>query len=129
MLVILASCADLPKTERMDVAVTDLGRPIPLITPAAARATGGLFQKTSYHPAFEDAHARAVGDCSTIQIVEKVTASQVNQPTAVGAKWANDFSGKGGIKSANMAPNGHNAQAEAQTVDGLTRFFFSFLPF
>jgi flagellar L-ring protein precursor FlgH len=152
----------------------------------------------------------------TIQIVERVTASQVSSSTAnrttsgsgsvsafpilsatqlaklsVGSKSANDFSGEGATQSANtfagtitttvvdVLPNGHlvvkgekqigvnqnvdvlrfsgtvdprvvqagsvvnsnqvanarmeskgrGAQAEAQTVGLLTRFFFSFLPF
>jgi len=214
----MTGCAGLPKTETVDFPVTDLGRPIPSITPVAGPATGGLFQKTSYRPAFEDSRARAVGDVITIQIVEKVTASQVSKSTAnrttsgsasvsafplisdvdlaklsagVGTKSANDFSGKGGTESANtfygtitatvidVLPNGHlvvagdkqigvnqnvdmmrfsgtidprliqpgnlvnstqvanarmeskgrGAQAEAQTVGWLTRFFFSFLPF
>jgi len=157
-----------------------------------------------------------VGDSITIQIVEKVAASQVSKSTAnrttsgsttvtalpfisppdvanlnTGTKSASDFSGKGGTESANtfsgtitatvvdVLPNGHlviagdkqiginqnvdvmrftgtvdprliqpgnvvnstqvasarmeskgrGAQAEAQTVGWLTRFFFSFLPF
>jgi flagellar L-ring protein precursor FlgH len=195
-------------------------RPIETVTPApgAAPATGSLFQKASYRPAFEDARARMVGDQITIQIVEKVTASQVSKSTAnrtstgstsisafplvapqdlinlkagVGTSSAQDFSGKGGTESANtfygtiaatvidVLPNGHlvvagdkqiginqnvdvmrfsgtvdprliqpgnlinstqvanarmeskgrGAQAEAQTVGWLTRFFFSLLPF
>ena len=212
----MTGCAGLPKTETVDFPVTDLSRPIPSITPAAGPATGGLFQKTSYRPAFEDARARVVGDNITIQIIEKVTASQVSKSTAnrttsgsasvsafplisppdianlnAGTKSASDFSGKGGTESANtfygtitatvidVLPNGHlvvagdkqiginqnvdvmrfsgtvdprliqpgnlvnstqvanarmeskgrGAQAEAQTVGWLTRFFFSFLPF
>jgi flagellar L-ring protein precursor FlgH len=157
-----------------------------------------------------------VGDNLTIQIIEKVTASQVSKSTAnrttsgstsvsdfpllsavdlinlkSGSASASDFSGKGGTESANtfygtitatvvdVLPNGHllvtgdkqiginqnvdvmrfsgtvdpkliqpgnlinstqvanarmeskgrGAQAEAQTVGWLTRFFFSFLPF
>jgi hypothetical protein len=33
MLVMMADCADFPMTEMMDVPVTDLGRPIPFVTP------------------------------------------------------------------------------------------------
>jgi len=216
--VTVTGCAGLPKTETVDFPPTDLARPIPSITPAAGPATGGLFQKASYRPAFEDARARVVGDNITIQIIEKVTASQVSKSTAnrttsgsanvtafplisppdlanlsagVGTKSASDFSGKGGTESANtfygtitatvidVLPNGHlmvagdkqiginqnvdvmrftgtvdprliqpgnvvnstqvanarmeskgrGAQAEAQTVGWLSRFFFSFLPF
>jgi len=185
-------------------------------TQAGVPASGSLYRRASYRPAFEDARARMVGDNITIQIVEKVTASQVSSSTAnrtssgstsvsafpflspqdlgnlsTGTKSANDFSGKGGTESANtfygtitatvvdVLPNGHlavagdkqigvnqnvdvmrfsgtidprliqpgnlinstqvanarmesrgrGAQAEAQTVGWLTRFFFSFLPF
>ena len=179
-------------------------------------ATGSLFSKVSYRPAFEDVRARAIGDTVTILIVEKVTASQSTKSTAnrssgidagisafpglkaanlaklnIGASTSSDFSGKGDTENANaftgsitatvvdVLPNGHlvvtgekqigvnqnvdvlrfsgtidprvvqpgsivnsvqvanariesrgrGAQAEAQTVGWLTRFFFSFLPF
>jgi flagellar L-ring protein precursor FlgH len=178
--------------------------------------SGSLYSKASYRPGFEDPRARMVGDNITINIVEKVTASQVSSSTAnrtssgstsvsafpflapqdlnnlkTGTAAAHDFSGKGGTQSANtfygtitatvinVLPNGHlvvagdkqigvnqnvdtmrftgtvdpmliqpgnlinstqvanarieskgrGAQAEAQTVGWLTRFFFSFLPF
>lgn len=212
----LTGCSSMPKTETVDFPSTGLAQPIPSLTPAAGPATGGLFQKASYRPGFEDARARVVGDSITVQIVEKVTASQVSASTAnrttsgstsvsafplvsppdlanlsTGTKSASDFSGKGGTQSANtfsgtitatvinVLPNGHlviagdkqigvnqnvdvmrfsgtvdprliqpgnlinstqvanarmeskgrGAQAEAQTVGWLTRFFFSFLPF
>jgi flagellar L-ring protein precursor FlgH len=183
---------------------------------ASVPTSGSLFQKTAYRPAFEDARARVVGDHITIQIIEKVTASQVSNSSAnrattgstsvsafsmlspldmanlkTGTASAHDFSGKGTTESANtfygtitatvvdVLPNGHlvvtgdkqigvnqnvdvmrfsgtidpkliqpgnlinstqvanarmeskgrGAQAEAQTVGWLTRFFFSFLPF
>jgi flagellar L-ring protein precursor FlgH len=186
------------------------------VVPTSTSATGGLFQKVSYRPAFEDPRARTVGDHITIQIIEKVAASQVSNSTAnrttsgstsmaafpffspmdvanMNTKLgsASDFSGKGGTDSTNtfygtitatvveVLPNGHlvvagdkqigvnqnvdvmrfsgtidphliqpgnlinstqvanarmeskgrGAQAEAQTVGWLTRFFFSFLPF
>ena len=43
---------------------------------AMGPATGGLFHTASYRPAFEDRRARMVGDSVTIQITERVTASQ-----------------------------------------------------
>lgn len=48
-------------------------------TPAAAAMatpTGGLFQAVSYRPAFEDPRARLPGDTVTVQITERVSASQ-----------------------------------------------------
>lgn len=210
------ACSSLPQTVSVDFPDPAQRQPIASATPTPGPATGSLFQKAAYRPAFEDARARAVGDNITIQIVEKVAASQVSKSTAnrttsgstsvsalpflsavdlinlkSGTASASDFSGKGGTESANtfsgvitatvvdVLPNGHlvvagdkqiginqnvdvmrfsgtvdpkliqpgnlinsnqvanarmeskgrGAQAEAQTVGWLTRFFFSFLPF
>jgi flagellar L-ring protein FlgH len=43
---------------------------------AVAAANGSIFQATTYRPLFEDRRARLVGDVLTIQIEERVTASQ-----------------------------------------------------
>lgn len=51
----------------------------PVTYPQVAKATprnGSLFQAASYRPAFEDPRARMPGDIVTIQITEKVSASQ-----------------------------------------------------
>jgi len=45
---------------------------------ASAPPTGGLFRAVTYRPAFEDPRARLPGDIVTIQITERVTASQSN---------------------------------------------------
>ena len=37
---------------------------------------GSIFQSASYRPLFEDYRARLAGDTLTVQIVEKVSASQ-----------------------------------------------------
>jgi len=214
--IILSACASLPQPVSVDFPDTQTSKPIATTPASSGTATGSLFQKASYRPGFEDARARMIGDNITIQIVEKVTASQVSKSTAnrttsgstsvsafplisppdianlkTGTASASDFSGKGGTESANtfygtitatvvdVLPNGHllvagdkqigvnqnvdvmrfsgtvdprqiqpgnlinstqvanarmeskgrGAQAEAQTVGWLTRFFFSFLPF
>ncbi|MDD2880935.1 MAG: flagellar basal body L-ring protein FlgH [Rhodoferax sp.] len=212
------ACSSLPQTVSVDFPETTQARPVAIAPVVNTPASGSLFQKASYRPAFEDPRARAVGDNITIQIIEKVTASQVSKSTAnrsstgstsvsafplvspqdlinlkagVSTNSAQDFAGKGGTESANtfygtitatvveVLPNGHlmvagdkqigvnqnvdvmrfsgtidprliqpgnlinstqvanarmeskgrGAQAEAQTVGWLTRFFFSFLPF
>ena len=46
-----------------------------------AQNTGGLFQANRYRPPFESRRARLVGDMVTIQIAEKVTASQQSSST------------------------------------------------
>lgn len=213
---LVSACSSLPQTVAVDFPDTLPGKSVVATAAPAGTASGSLFQKASYRPAFEDARARMIGDNITIQIVEKVTASQVSKSTAnrttsgstsvsafpilspmdlanltTNSESASDFSGKGGTESANtfygtitatvvdVLPNGHllvagdkqigvnqnvdvmrfsgtvdprliqpgnlinstqvanarmeskgrGAQAEAQTVGWLTRFFFSFLPF
>jgi len=121
----LAGCESIPQKVAVDFA------PVPLATPVAIAApprtnTGSLFQNSSYRPGLEDRRARLVGDTVTIQIVERVTASQTSSSTAnrtsslsgsvsafpfasatllpkltVGSASANDFSGEGATASAN----------------------------
>jgi flagellar L-ring protein precursor FlgH len=219
---VCVGCQSLPQPVKVDFAEPKQVQPPAGSVMAERAATGSLFSKVSYRPAFEDPRARAVGDIVTILIVEQVTASQVSKSTAnrttsgvagvsafsipflsdalnsteltkmnVNTASASDFSGKGGTESANtftgsitatvaeVLPNGHllvtgekqigvnqnvdvlrfsgtidprlmqpgnivnstqvanarieskgrGAQAEAQTVGWLTRFFFSVLPF
>ena len=45
------------------------------------QVTGGLFQANRYRPPFESRRARHVGDMVTIQIAERVTASQQSSST------------------------------------------------
>lgn len=47
----------------------------------SAQNSGGLFQTNRYRPPFESRRARLVGDMVTIQIAEKVTASQQSSST------------------------------------------------
>lgn len=44
--------------------------------PAKAVPTGGIYQASAYRPLFEDAKPRYVGDILTVQINEKLNASQ-----------------------------------------------------
>jgi len=214
---IMGGCSSLPQSVAVEFPEPGQREPAPPVRAAKAPANGSLYQKASYRPAFEDTRARLVGDMVTIQIVEKVTASQASSSTAnrsstntanvnafpfmsalnlaklkagIDTETASDFSGKGGTDTANtfygtitttvveVLPNGHlmvagdkqigvnqnvdvmrfsgtidprliqpgnlinstqvanarmeskglGAQAEAQTVGWLTRFFFSFLP-
>jgi flagellar L-ring protein precursor FlgH len=124
----ISGCASLPQPIKVDFPEAKAAQPIPAATPSAASpvATGSLFQKASYRPAFEDPRARVVGDQITINIVENVAASQVSKSTAnrttsgstsvsafpfisppdlanfkTGTASASDFAGKGGTESAN----------------------------
>ena len=49
---------------------------------AEAIPTGSLFASANYRPGFEDPRARMVGDALTVQITERVTASQKSSSTA-----------------------------------------------
>jgi flagellar L-ring protein precursor FlgH len=125
---IVSGCASLPQPIKVDFPDAKAAQPIALASPTAVSpvATGSLFQKASYRPAFEDPRARMVGDQITINIVENVAASQVSKSTAnrttsgstsvsafpfisppdlanfkTGTASANDFAGKGGTESAN----------------------------
>ena len=64
----------LNKRPPVDVAQPTALRPPPVL---AARANNGaIFQPGQYRPLFEDHRARLVGDTVTVQIVEKVSATQ-----------------------------------------------------
>ena len=67
------------------VELHDQTKPLPATAIAVpqpqAQATGGLFQANRYRPPFESRRARLVGDLVTIQIAEKVTASQQSSST------------------------------------------------
>ncbi|MDB5999430.1 MAG: flagellar biosynthesis protein FlgH [Rhizobacter sp.] len=68
----LAGCETL--APKVDVAETVMVRPQPIVLPAINN--GAIFQSGQYRPLFEDHRARIVGDTVTVQIVEKVSASQ-----------------------------------------------------
>jgi len=219
LLALLATgCSSLPGQINVDFPPVEPAQPMASARPDTGPATGSLFQKASYRPGFEDPRARLVGDMITIQIQEKVEATQESSSSAnrnsnmsasvsampllsaadlarlktgIGTESSSDFSGDGATASNNefsgtitttvveVLPNGHlkvagdkqigvnqsvdvmrftgtidprlikpgntinstqvanvrvesrgrGAQAEAQTVGWLMRFFFSFLPF
>ncbi|HSV71033.1 MAG TPA: flagellar basal body L-ring protein FlgH [Methylibium sp.] len=208
---LLAACEAMQP--KVDIADTKPVRPT--VQAPAPVNNGAIFQAASYRPLFEDHRARLVGDTITVQIVEKVAASQqststvdksgsieagitalplmpssaFNRASASGSS-SNNFEGKGTTASANtfsgtitatvteVLPNGHlviagekqigvnahvdvlrfsgqvdpraiqpgnsvasaqianvrieqrgrGAQAEAQAIGWLARFFLSVLP-
>jgi flagellar L-ring protein precursor FlgH len=77
---LLGGCASLQQTPEIDIAEVP---PIDWRKQARQQqaqalqpASGSLFQAATYRPGFEDPRARMVGDSLTIQIVERVTATQ-----------------------------------------------------
>jgi flagellar L-ring protein FlgH len=71
-LVLLPGCAYF--SPRVQVVDTTPAVPAPLPSPQAGN--GAIFQAVSYRPLFEDHRARLVGDTLTVQIVERINASQ-----------------------------------------------------
>ncbi|MGY4829983.1 flagellar basal body L-ring protein FlgH [Sphaerotilaceae bacterium SBD11-9] len=70
----LAGCETPYAVPKVDVTGSPTTRPVAVETPPMAN--GSIFQANQYRPLFEDHRARLVGDTLTVQIVEKVTASQ-----------------------------------------------------
>jgi len=83
-LLALTGCANLSQIPEVDVVKAEPIRWPQPPRPGTAESvpTGSLFASSQYRPAFEDARARVVGDSLTIQITEKVTASQKSTSTA-----------------------------------------------
>ena len=134
----------LNKRPPVDVLKTEAVRPQPIVV--APVNNGSIFQSSQYRPLFEDHRARLVGDTITVQIVEKIAATQTstssidksgsvagsvtalpglapnsftNGRTSVGLSSSNTFAGKGSTVNANdfsgtitatvieVLPNGH----------------------
>lgn len=70
----LAGCGTLYPEQHVELQHTPVVNLPPL--PTTAPSNGAIYQAASYRPLFEDHRARLVGDTLTIQIVEKVSASQ-----------------------------------------------------
>ena len=116
----------LNKRPVVDVAQPTAMRPPPVVV--AALNNGSIFQAGQYRPLFEDHRARLVGDTITVQIVEKISATQTSTSSvdksgsvsggvtalpglavnsfglgraSVGMNSANTFAGKGSTVSSN----------------------------
>ena len=71
---LLSGCETLSPKPVVDIAEPTAMRPQPVVRPTVSN--GAIFQASQYRPLFEDHRARLVGDTLTVQIVEKVSASQ-----------------------------------------------------
>jgi flagellar L-ring protein precursor FlgH len=71
---VLAGCETPYAVPKVDVAGSTKVRPQPM--PAPVAGNGSIYHAAQYRPLFEDHRARMVGDTLTVQIVEKVSASQ-----------------------------------------------------
>jgi flagellar L-ring protein precursor FlgH len=74
---LLAGCASI---DRYRVPPVDIGAnaaaALPIAQAAPPASNGAIYQAAAYRPLFEDYRARLPGDTLTVQIVEKVAASQ-----------------------------------------------------
>ncbi len=70
----MTGCATLNPPPKVDLADTRAVQAVPTVQPPPNN--GSIFQMAQYRPLFEDHRARLVGDTLTINIVEKVSASQ-----------------------------------------------------
>lgn len=126
----LAGCESaselLNKRPPVDVAQPTSKRPEPIAV--ATVNNGAIFQAGQYRPLFEDHRARLVGDTITVQIVEKVSATQTSTSSidksggiaagvtaipgfsansftparaTIGATSSNTFAGKGSTENSN----------------------------
>jgi flagellar L-ring protein FlgH len=75
----LVGCLSMVAPPRVEVAATEPALPAPPVAPV--EANGAIFQTGMYRPLFEDHRARLVGDSLTINIVEKVSATQSSKST------------------------------------------------
>ncbi len=65
--------------DRYRVPPVTIGAPPPVVSaalPTGVASNGAIYQSAAYRPLFEDHRARLPGDTLTVQIVEKVEASQ-----------------------------------------------------
>jgi flagellar L-ring protein FlgH len=74
LVLVLQACSTI--FPRVDVADTTPPEAAAIAVPTPAQASGSIFQAASYRPLFEDYRARLVGDSLTVQIVEKINATQ-----------------------------------------------------
>jgi flagellar L-ring protein precursor FlgH len=123
---VLSACQAL--APKVDIADTAPVRPQPVVAPAVNN--GAIFQGASYRPLFEDHRARLVGDTITVQIVEKVAASQQSTSTvdktgsvkggitALPFFQANSFTKAAATGTQEQAFEGKGTTASANTFSG-----------
>jgi flagellar L-ring protein precursor FlgH len=113
---ILAGCSALNPRPPVDIAEPTYVKPEPVAAPVINN--GAIFQASQYRPLFEDHRARLVGDTITVQIVEKVSASQKSTSSIdKSGKLAAGVTALPGI-SANSFSRATAAATSSNTFDG-----------
>jgi len=114
LVALLAGCA----APRHDVVPSAPTTARPQAMPQHAAPTGGIFQAAAYRPLFEDRKPRYVGDILTVNINEKLNASQsANSNTERKSDFEVAFPGVGGVVGANINPLAATAKS-SNTFDG-----------
>ena len=72
--IFLSGCETLNPRPPVDIREPTSAKPVAVVAPVINN--GSIFQSTQYRPLFEDYRARLIGDTLTVQIIEKVSASQ-----------------------------------------------------
>ena len=112
----LTGCSTLNPRPPVDVATPTYVQPQPIVAPVVNN--GAIFQASQYRPLFEDHRARLVGDTITVQIVEKVSASQKSTSSIdKSGKLAAGVTALPGI-SANSFARATAAATSSNTFDG-----------
>ncbi len=70
----LSGCETVNPRPPVDIATPIYAAPVAYVAPAVNN--GSIYQAAQYRPLFEDYRARLVGDSITVQIVEKISATQ-----------------------------------------------------
>ena len=121
---LLAGCEIMNPRPPVDIREPTSAKPLALAAPVVNN--GAIFQPTQYRPLFEDHRARLIGDTLTVQIIEKVSASQKSTSSidksgklsgsitafplasansfaraSVGGSSGNTFAGKGSTENTN----------------------------
>jgi flagellar L-ring protein precursor FlgH len=113
---VLAGCSTLNPRPPVDVATPTYVQPQAIVAPVVNN--GAIFQASQYRPLFEDHRARLVGDTITVQIVEKVSASQKSTSSIdKSGKLAAGITALPGV-SANSFGRASAAATSSNTFDG-----------
>lgn len=127
LLAALSGCDTLNPRPPVDVATPTYVVPPP--APVVVQSNGAIYQAAQYRPLFEDHRARMVGDTLTVQIVEKVSATQKSTSsidkggklaaavTALPFFSANSFAGNRASASGNSTISSSGAGTTENTND------------
>lgn len=76
LLALLGGCDTMARLPDVEVVQPTAALPLPATPVAPPAPTGAIFRADGYRPLFENHRARIVGDTLTVQIAEKVAATQ-----------------------------------------------------